>query len=240
MFKFDQTKSDEILKYAKLCANRGYVSNTLGNLCLKASFTTNLKEPIYYTKHQGVSLEEINTSHIVVMGLESGSQYHGNIKPSLGDRLNREILKHREDVSAVIHLHIDEVIAFFSATRFTHLPIISVDTPLVLEAPVRVLEPGINIEISVELVKDIISETNVIIMPDHGITTTGATLSQAYHRLNSVVAEIKRYTLCTLFTSKMNTKTPLKSNAEIDIMYEEGSTIIYDDRNPIIYTSTSL
>jgi ribulose-5-phosphate 4-epimerase/fuculose-1-phosphate aldolase len=40
---------------------------------------------------------------------------HGHVPTSVGHNLNREILRQRPDIGAVIYVHHDEMIAFFAA-----------------------------------------------------------------------------------------------------------------------------
>ena len=41
-------------------------------------------------------------------------------------------------------------------------------------------------------VKDFIAGTNVVVLLGHGVTALGRTISEAYHRLNSLTAEVRR------------------------------------------------
>jgi len=217
------------LKYANLCSMRGYVANTLGNICLRYHGSS---EDMCYTKHMGVSLEEMENKHIIKVGLKTNRLYRGTIKPSIGHQLNREIFLNRGDINAVFHLHIDEIIAFFCKTKLKHLPILSIDTALVLEKPIVVLEQGINIEKSVDQVESIIQNTNIIIMPDHGITSLGATISQAYHRVNSVVAEVTRLIIASSINAEQLRRLDVQSHQAICEMYSEGNQVVYGNHSP--------
>jgi L-fuculose-phosphate aldolase len=201
----------EFLYYADLCCRRGYVSNSLGNICLRVKDDHFVDETVCYTKHRGVSLEEMDASHIVITDINDGQLLYGTIEPSIGHQLNRKIFSERADVSAVVHLHVNSVIAYYSATGDTKLPFISVDTPLIIEKPVIVLNPNENVEAIPDSIPEFIHKTNCFIMPYHGITSVGQTLSQAYHRLNSVVSEIDRLivalTICAGYQSQLNCRS---------------------------------
>ena len=39
-------------------------------------------------------------------------------------------------------------------------------------------------------IKDFIEHTNSLVMENHGVTTLGRTVSEAYHRLNTLTSEV--------------------------------------------------
>jgi len=70
---------------------------------------------VAYTKHAEVSLEEMTIDNVVVTDIPTPALLHGTVPTSVGHNLNREILRLRSDINAVIHVHHDETIAFFAA-----------------------------------------------------------------------------------------------------------------------------
>ena len=64
---------------------------------------------------------------------------HGSRATNVGHQLNREILRLRPDVNAVIHLHHDETIAFFAA-GYDKLNITGLTFPYLKDADGRVAE----------------------------------------------------------------------------------------------------
>src|SRR5437660_9067771 len=70
---------------------------------------------VAYTKHAEVSLEEMTIDNVVVTDIPTSTLLHGTVPTSVGHNLNREILRLRADINAVIHAHHDETIAFFAA-----------------------------------------------------------------------------------------------------------------------------
>jgi L-fuculose-phosphate aldolase len=222
----------QLLCYADLCCRRGYVSNSLGNICLRVEDKQFPDEAVCYTKHRGVSLEEMQSSHVVITNIKDGQLLYGATEPSIGHQLNRKIFSERKDISAVIHLHANSVIAYFSATKNTKLPFISVDTPLILEKPVFVLDPGENVEVIPDSIPDFIHDTNCFVMPHHGITSVGQTLSQAYHRLNSVVAEIDRLIASMAICTKDQSELIYRSDVDVNNMFAEGRKIVYGEYEP--------
>src|SRR3990172_8201091 len=184
---FDTEVGRELLYYAGFLSQRGYICNTLGNVAVRVSHRCDPENGVIYTKHRGVSLEEMSLDNIVVKDI-CGRLLYGSRDASIGSKLNAEVFKHRPDINAVIHLHIDEAISFFSASGWKEFRYISIDAPPVLGKDPYILDPEINVEKDAAHIKKFIGRTNCFIMPNHGATTLGRDLSEAYHRMNTVVA----------------------------------------------------
>jgi L-fuculose-phosphate aldolase len=104
---FDQAVAETLLRYAKLIVARGYVHNSLGNLAIRVPHP-DFPYGVAYTKHAEVSLEEMTLDHVVITDIPTPRLLHGTMPTSVGHNLNREILRLRPDVGAVIHVHHDE------------------------------------------------------------------------------------------------------------------------------------
>ncbi len=217
---------EHFLKYAKLLAQRNFVCNTFGNIALK-EYHPLFERSVIYTKHRGISLEEIDANNIVIMDMETDQLLLGSILPSIGHQMNREIFKWRPDTKAIIHLHPDEILSYYAILHTEGFFYISNDTALVMQKPVKILAPDINIEIDLASIKDFILDTNCIIMPQHGITVLGQTLSEAYHRTCSIVAETRRLLFARILANQTGTTMPYVNQDEVNHMYQIGREAIY-------------
>src|SRR4029434_10551915 len=187
---FDQDVAQLLLRYAKLIVARGYVHNSLGNLAIRAPHP-DFPHGVAYTKHAEVSLEEMTLDHVVITDIPTPRLLHGSMPTSVGHNLNREILRLRPDIGAVIHVHHDETIAFFAAGAKA-LRVLSLEFPYVMAMPPHVLPSHLDVENDVGPIADLIAHTNSLIMESHGVTTLGRSLSEAYHRLNTLTSEVRR------------------------------------------------
>ncbi|MEE4146904.1 MAG: class II aldolase/adducin family protein [Halieaceae bacterium] len=226
---FDSRIAGQLLLYARLVARRGYVINTLGNIAIRTAHACDADYGVVYTKHMGVSLEEMNESNIVVTDIPNGDLLFGNRATSVGHALNRTVFRYRPDINAVIHLHIDELIAYFTVTAEREFRYISADTPLVMSLPVLVLQPSINVEIDTHLLQPHLHDTNCVIMPNHGITTFGRDVSEAYHRINSAVAEVRRIVLAHQIAAATGKAVNWICDREVGEMYRDSERVIYGD-----------
>ena len=78
--------------------------------------------------------------------------------------------------------------------------------------------------------KDFIGNTNSVVLLGHGVTTLGRNISEAYHRLNSLTAEVRRNIAAELLASRAGTKPAYRSEEEIQAMYRFAEAIIYPRR----------
>ena len=224
---FDTQVANELLLYADRLSRRGYVMNTLGNVAVRVRHRCEPNYGVVYTKHLGVSLEEMDIGNVVVTDIPEGRLLYGASSPSIGHIMSRTIFRLRPDVNAVVHVHPNDVIAYFTASGATEFRYVSADTALILARPPLVLEPNINIERDAELLEDLVHRTNCIIMPNHGVTTLGRNLSEAYHRMTSTVAEVQRIVLAlqvAVHTGRQVTWIPPEAVRE---MYAAAEAVVY-------------
>src|SRR5207247_6089201 len=125
---FDASVANLLLRYARMIAARGYVHNSLGNLAIRVDHP-DFPHGVAYTKHAEVSLEEMTLDNVVITDIPTPALLHGTVPTSVGHNLNREILRLRPDVDAVIHAHHDETIALFASGALQALRGLCADVP---------------------------------------------------------------------------------------------------------------
>lgn len=225
---FDAAIGREFLRYAGMVAARGYIHNTLGNMAVRGPHRDH-PHGVAYTKHAGVSLEEMGVENIVITEIGSSRLLYGSRMTSIGHNLNREILRQRPDIGAVIHVHDDASIAFFGA-GFTEVKVISLDMPFILGKDPYYLPAHVDVEADVGPVKDFIHDTNLLVLVGHGLTALGRTLSEAYHRLNSFTAEVRRNMDAEKLAAITGKRPAYRSRAEIETMYAHAEAVINPTR----------
>ena len=226
---FDAEAGALFLRYARLVAGRGYIHNTLGNMAIRVVHP-DFAHGVAYTKHAEISLEEMALEHIVVTDIPTSEILHGQRMTSVGHNLNREILKLRPDIGAVIHVHDDATIAFFASGAFSEVRVVSLDFPFIHGKPAHYLPADVDVESDTRAVHEFIAETNCLVLPGHGVTTLGRTLSEAYHRLNAFTSELRRNIIAEQLAAAKGTKVQYRKQAEIDDMYRLADAVIYPDR----------
>jgi L-fuculose-phosphate aldolase len=222
-FEPDQAIIAKLSQYAGMLARRGYVSNTLGNIAIRGGDGT-----LVYTKHRGISLEEMTAANVVVTDLD-GALLHGTTPPSVGHQMNRRILQLRDDIDCVMHVHIDHVIGYFSVLPDEDFRYVSADAALVMQAPVETLPTNVNIEADVDKIDAFIGSTNCVVMPNHGVTTLGCTASEAFHRMTTLAAEVSRIITAGTVAAAWGRSVTYISEAETAEMYLAGRNVIYGE-----------
>ncbi len=226
---FDPAIGREFVKYARLLTGRGYVHNTLGNIVMRVAHP-DYPHGLAYTKHAEISLEEMEPENIVITDIPTSQILWGGRMTSIGHNLSREILRLRPDIGATIHVHDDATIALLGALGEANLPefkVLSLDPPFVLGKPVHFVPAHVDVEADVSSVASFIQNTNSVVLVGHGITTLGRTLSEAYHRLNTLTAEVRRSIVAEQIAALKGTRIAYRSQAEIEGMYRFAERIIY-------------
>ena len=227
--KFDQKVGEQFIKYARLLSARGYIHNTLGNMVIRLPHPK-FEHGIAYTKHAEISLEEMEIDNIVITDIPTSKILWGDKITSVGHNLSREILRLRPDANAVVHVHDDATIALLGSNITTEFNVISLDPPFVLGKPVHFVPAHVDVEADVSSVDDFIQNTNSVVLVGHGITTLGRNISEAYHRLNTLTAEVRRTILAEQLAFSKGAKPAFRSKEEIQSMYRFAEQIIYPDR----------
>jgi ribulose-5-phosphate 4-epimerase/fuculose-1-phosphate aldolase len=226
---FDPAIGQQFIKYARLVAGRGYVHNTLGNIVMRVAHP-DFPYGLAYTKHAEVSLEEMELENIVITDVPTSRILWGERMTSVGHNLSREILRLRPDINATIHVHDDATIALLGSGAPHQFNVLSLDPPFVLGKPVHFVPAHVDVEADVSSVAGFVQDTNSIVLVGHGITTFGRTVSEAYHRLNTLTAEVRRCILAEQLAALRGTKAAYRAQGEIESMYRFAERIIYPTR----------
>ena len=226
---FDTALGRTFVRYAHLVANRGYIHNTLGNMAMRGTHP-DFPHGLAYTKHASISLEEMDESNLVITDVPTSRIVWGDRITSVGHNLSREILRLRPDINAVIHVHDDATLALFSSGAPPVFKVLSLDPPFVLGKPVHFVPAHVDVEADVSSVASFIGDTNLIVLVGHGLTAIGRSISEAYHRLNTFTAEVRRVIEAEKLAALTGTKPAYRDKAEIEDMYRFAERVIYPVR----------
>jgi len=225
--------SEAFLSYAERLVHRGLVCNTLGNIAVAIADSRLPNGKGLLTKRKGVSLEEATIEDLVVTGVDCQSLYWGTIPPSGGHLLSQRIfsINSTNGIEAIVHTHPDALIGFLSQLEPAEFDFVSVDTAIVLGGPPKFFDYGINPEADARLVKDDDLKATCLVMPNHGLTTLGRSLSEAYHRHTSMVAEVNRLIIATLVAGARGSRVRFTPSADTTQLYSLGTGFIYGINN---------
>ena len=227
--QLDALAAKIFIRYARMLSARGYVHNTLGNIVLRVPHP-DFAHGVAYTKHAELSLEEMEAENIVITDIPTSRVLLGDRITSIGHNLSREILRLRPDIQATIHVHDDALLAFFGSGAYREVRTISLDLPFVLGKPIHYVPAHIDVEADVSSVQGFIGGTNSVVLLGHGVTTLGRHISEAYHRLNSLTAEVRRNIEAELLAARAGSRPAYRTEEEIRSMYRFAESIIYPKR----------
>jgi ribulose-5-phosphate 4-epimerase/fuculose-1-phosphate aldolase len=227
---FDESVARTLLEYARRVVARGYIHNSLGNIAIRVP-CAGFAHGVAYTKHAEISLEEMTIDNVVVTDIATPALLHGTVPTSVGHNLNREILRLRPDVGAVIHVHHDETIALLASGAVKELRVLSLEFPYVMAKPPHVVPSHLDVEQDVAPVASFIQDTNSVVMENHGVTALGRTISEAYHRLNTLASEVRRTVLAERLAAGAGTSVHYLAQESVDWMYRYSESVIYPSRD---------
>jgi ribulose-5-phosphate 4-epimerase/fuculose-1-phosphate aldolase len=227
---FDREVAATYVRYAGMLNQRGYVQSSLGNMVIRVPHPK-YPDGLCYVKPQGLSLEEAGIDDLVVTDIPHGAIVHGSRATTVGHQMNREILRLRPDVNCVIHLHHDETIAFLAA-GFEEIRSTSLTFSYLMQKPAAYLPAHLNVEEDVAPIRTFIQDTNCIVMRRHGFTVLGRTVSEAYHRTNVLVSEVKRNIIVETLCAARGTTGEYLSKEDMQWMFERGDAVVYPQARP--------
>ena len=227
---FDPAVAEALLTYARRAVARGYVHNSLGNIAIRVPHP-DFPHGIVYTKHAEVSLEEMTIDNVVITDVPTPRLLYGTVPTSVGHNLNREILRLRPDIHAVIHAHHDETIALFASGLVKDLRPLSLEFPYVMAKPPHVVPSHLDVENDVGPIRDFIAHTNSVLMENHGVTTLGRDVSEAYHRLNTLASEVRRIIDAERLAALAGTPVHYLTRESVEWMYGFAESVIYPSRD---------
>jgi ribulose-5-phosphate 4-epimerase/fuculose-1-phosphate aldolase len=223
---FDPKVVKDYVTYAHRIAARGLVNSSVGGMVIRVAHPSHPEHGVCYAKPQGISLEEVEEGDLVITDIPYGRILAGERATTVGHQMNREILRLRPDINAVIHLHHDEMIAFMAAGYET-IRSFSLTYGYLMQKPAHYLPASINVEEDVGPIKEFIQDTNCIIMKRHGFTVLGRSVSEAYHRTCVLVSEIKRNIIVEQLCAANGRTAEYITDAELAHMYKHGDAVMY-------------
>ncbi len=177
--------SSELLTVCRLAYERGYICGTEGNLSLRVDDHTVMTTP------SGQCKGLLTESELLLTNLDGQALDHSfnrtrnDKKASTELKMHLAVYQKRDDVMAVVHAHPTTATAFTIAGKslnrcitpestltLGHIGLAPYATPSTDEVPASI--------------SDLLSSTDTIMLAHHGALTFGATIFQAFFRLETL------------------------------------------------------
>jgi len=169
---------EQLVEYGHRTAASGLCAGTGGNISAREG-------DVIWMKPAGFAMDELTVENLCGLRAACGTQCAGAETPTSEFRLHLAVYQVRPDVQAVFHTHPPWLTGLISAGtpfrmltteavgylgRTVHLPYVKPQSPALARQ-----------------VSDAATAYDTLLLPNHGIVTTGRTVREAFHR--SAVAE---------------------------------------------------
>jgi len=174
----DEIIKQEIIKYAKLIYDKGFVCATDGNISYKVSNQHILMTP------SGIRKSELTESDLVMLNMK-GEKVAGKHPASSENKLHLKVYQLRPDIKTIIHAHppvstaltiadipIDKPVLPEVILSLGDIPTAPYATPTTDEVP--------------ESIVNLIPTHDALMLKRHGSLTIGSTLESAYKKLEKM------------------------------------------------------
>lgn len=178
----------ELQKYAHALVSSGLVVGAGGNLSMRDG-------EYMYISPSGFDLKEIADHEWVKVHITSG-EYEGDLRPSSEILMHLECFQKNSTINACLHAHPTYSVAVSSAGK--EIP------PLFPDFPAMVKKIGYidyvipTTSILAEKVAEMVVDTDVMVMRNHGVLTVGKTMKEAFFFMQLTEESAKVFTYSSI------------------------------------------
>lgn len=187
----------EVARFMRRLYRQGLTTTSGGNISLKVS------DEIIVITPSATDKGRMKWREVGIMNLD-GDNLTPELKPSIEHEMHLSIYRKKDDVSAIVHAH-PLFASAFTAMKGT------IDTNLTSEAKAVCGDPCVvpyalmGTEELASLASECILKSDILLLENHGILTTGSSLLQAFDKIE-VLENAAKMTMIVEMTGK---KKPL-------------------------------
>jgi L-fuculose-phosphate aldolase len=195
----DKYKSErkEVAHFMRRLYKHGLTTTSGGNISLRLSDDLILITPTASDKGR-MKWKEVGIVNIF------GENLTPQLKPSIETAMHLAIYKRKNDVSAIVHAH-PVFASLFTAIKAKINTNLTAEAKAILGDPLLVRYAVMGSKALAEVAAENILKSDILLLENHGILTTGSTLLQAFDKIE-VLENAAKMTLMTEMTGK---KRPL-------------------------------
>ena len=185
--------------------NHGLTTTSGGNISLRINDDVILITPSATDKGR-MSWKEIGIMNIL------GENLTTKLKPSIEYDMHLSIYKKKKDVTAIVHAH-PLFASSFTAMKCNIDTNLTAEVKAILGDPLLVPYALMGTQELANLVAENIIQSEILLLENHGILTTGSSLLQAFDRIEVLESAAKM----TLIVEMMKKKSPLSKSKILEI-----------------------
>jgi L-fuculose-phosphate aldolase len=195
----DKYKSErkEVAHFMRRLYKQGLTTTSGGNISLRLSDDLILITPTATDKGR-MKWKEVGIVNIF------GENFTPQLKPSIETAMHLAIYKRKNDVSAIVHAH-PVFASLFTAIKAKINTNLTSEAKAILGDPLLVRYAVMGSKALAEVAAENIMKSDILLLENHGILTTGSTLLNAFDKIE-VLENAAKMTLMTEMTGK---KRPL-------------------------------
>jgi len=188
---------DELNKYAKKLVESGLVVGAGGNLSARDG-------DYMYISPSGFDLQELTDKEWVKVEIETGKVL-SDLKPSSELEMHLECFRRSADIKAVLHAHPSYSVGVASAGK--DIPPMFPDFPAMIKKISYIDYVIPTTELLANAVGEVVADSQSIVMRNHGVLTSGATMKEAYFYMQLTEEAARVFTIAsTVGTPKVLTE----------------------------------
>jgi L-fuculose-phosphate aldolase len=195
----------EVSRFMRRLYEHGLTSTSGGNISFRISDDIILLTPSATDKGR-MKWKEVGIMTIL------GENLTPSLKPSIESEMHLSVYRKKKEVKAIVHAHP----VFASAFTAMKCPIdttLTAEAAAILGVPVMVPYALMGTSGLAEKVSENIMNSNILLLENHGILTTGNSILQAFDRIEVLENAAKM----TVITEVMKKKNPLTRNRILEI-----------------------
>jgi len=192
-----KSERKEVAHFMRRLYKHGLTTTSGGNISLRISDDLILITPSATDKGR-MKWKEIGIVNIF------GENFTPQLKPSIETAMHLAIYKRKNDVSAIVHAH-PVFASLFTAIKAKINTNLTSEAKAILGDPLLVRYALMGSKALAEVAAENIMKSDILLLENHGILTTGSTLLQAFDKIE-VLENAAKMTLMTEMTGR---KRPL-------------------------------
>jgi L-fuculose-phosphate aldolase len=195
----------EVASFMRRLYNHGLTSTSGGNISYRTSQEIILITPSATDKGR-MKWKEVGVMSIL------GENLTPDLKPSIESEMHLSIYRKNKDVMAVVHAH-PVFASSFTAMKCKIDTYLTAEAAAILGTPLMVPYALMGTSDLAAIVSDSVQKSDILLLENHGILTTGSNLLQAFDKIEVLENAAKM----TLITDLSKQKKPLSKSRILEI-----------------------
>jgi len=195
----------EVARFMRRLYDCGLTTTSGGNISLRIS------DEIIAITPSATDKGRMKWKEVGIMSL-LGENHTPELKPSIESEMHLSIYRKKKEVAAVIHAH-PVFSSSFTAMKAKINTNLTAEATAILGNPLFVPYALMGTKELAEIVSENIQKSDILLLENHGVLTTGTSLLQAFDKIEVLESAAKM----TLITDFSNKKTPLSKSRILEI-----------------------